>query len=229
MDRELKQIGTIRTCYREKFGVPRQPRLVEEAWGWIEFDGEFNDPSYVRGLEAFSHIWLLFQFHQADEQRISPTVRPPRLGGNQRMGVFATRAPYRPNRIGMSVVELERVEISAETGVRLKVKGVDIVSGTPILDIKPYVPFSDSVPEAVGGFVSGEPERLELEWRCEAPSDSRHRSVIEGSLSLDPRPAYQGADAREYGSAIAGWDLRWKVESGVLYVLSAECSGSFDS
>lgn len=229
MAEALQQIGKIRTCYGEKFGVPRQPRLVAEAWGVISFDKSFNDPAFFKGIEGFSHLWLLFEFHQAVPKQIRPTVRPPRLGGNQRVGVFATRSPYRPNRIGMSVVELVKLEECLERGVLLHVKGVDLVDQTPILDIKPYVPFSDSVPEAQGGFVDGKPDSLLVQWNCDGPSAGVERRVIEESLALDPRPAYQANATREYGSSIAGWELRWKVESGVLYVLSAVCSGQSGS
>lgn len=220
----LTKIGTIRTCYDEKFGVPRQPRLVVDAWGVIEFEHPYDDLAFFKGIEGFSHLWLLFQFHQVDAKQVRATVRPPRLGGNQRVGAFATRSPYRPNRIGMSVVEFDRLEHAADGRVFLHVKGVDLVDKTPIFDIKPYIPFSDSVPEAQGGFVDGKPALLEVVWQCDGPSELRERRVIQQSLALDPRPAYHESEEREYGSTMAGWRLRWKVESGVLYVLSAECS-----
>ncbi|GAA5495746.1 tRNA (adenine(37)-N6)-methyltransferase [Rubritalea halochordaticola] len=212
----MKRIGVVETCYPEKFGIPRQPGLVKSARGKVVFDEAFKNPDMIRGLEGFSHIWLVFVFHEAGEKPGRAMVRPPRLGGNERRGVFATRAPYRPNSIGLSVVELESI---GEDG-SLYLKGVDLVDGTPLLDVKPYIPFCDAVPDARGGFVSGVPETMEVIWGCEQPEDPEALEVIEESLAYDPRPAYKrDEEEREYGCAIAGYELRWQVRAGIATVL----------
>lgn len=215
---EMKRIGLVESCYGEKFGIPRQPGLVKSAWGRVIFDEGFRNRDMVRGLEGFSHVWLIFVFHEAQEKAGRAMVRPPRLGGNERRGVFATRAPYRPNSIGMSVVELEGID---EDG-SLRVRGVDVVDGTPLLDVKPYVPFCDSVEGARGGFVSGEPERLEVVWECGVPGDERLRELVEESLGYDPRPAYQRDEGREYGCLLAGCEVKWCVRGGVVRVLRVD-------
>lgn len=215
----MKRIGVVETCYPEKFGIPRQPGLVKSARGRVIFDPEFQNPDMIRGLEGFSHIWLVFIFHEAGEKPGRAMVRPPRLGGNERRGVFATRAPYRPNSIGLSVVELEQVN---EDG-SLSIKGVDLVDGTPLLDVKPYIPFCDSVPDARGGFVSGIPEQMPVVWECARPEEATALETIEESLSYDPRPAYQrGAEEREYGCTIAGHEVRWVVKAGGAIVLKCQ-------
>ena len=226
---KFEVIAHIKTCYGEKFGVPRQPGLVDEAWGELVFEPEFRNVDAVRGLEGFSHVWVVFVFHQAvregkeghDEWK--PTVRPPRLGGNERIGVFASRSPFRPNPIGMSCVRLESIDTDHPNGPILKLRGVDLVDGTPILDIKPYIPYSDSLPDADGGFVTGPPKILDVEWQDAVGDtlDTGTRTLIQKTLAIDPRPAYQRKTTdREYGCLIDGWNVRWFISSGTVMIVS---------
>ncbi|MFC4990941.1 tRNA (N6-threonylcarbamoyladenosine(37)-N6)-methyltransferase TrmO [Rubritalea tangerina] len=208
---EVAAIGHIKTCYPEKFGVPRQPGLSAHAWGEVVLAPEYRDENFLRGIEGFSHLWLVFVFHLASEKVGRGTVRPPRLGGNTRRGVFATRAPYRPNRIGMSVVELLRVRKCEQGGSVLEVRGADLVSGTPILDIKPYISFCDSVPDARSGFVSGAPECLEVVWGCEEPDGEELKALVEETVALDPRPAYQEDSERVYVCCVDAYEVHWTV------------------
>ena len=216
---KIEAIGYVETCYDEKFGVPRQPRLVDSAWGRVIFNKEYRGESFLRGIEGFSHLWLVFQFHQAIAKSGRGTVRPPRLGGNERRGVFATRAPFRPNGMGLSAVELVRVDYDHPEGPVLEIRGVDLVNGTPLLDIKPYVPFCDSIADATGGFVTGEPERMAVQRDCEADLSSEQKSLISDTLALDPRPAYQNQDGREYGCQIDGFNVRWLVKDDICHVI----------
>lgn len=219
----MKTIAHVRTCYGEKFGVPRQPGLVDDAWGEVVFEPEFRNADAVRGLEGFSHVWLVFVFHQAVRDEWKPTVRPPRLGGNERVGVFATRSPFRPNPIGLSVVRLEGVDLDHPDGPMLKLRGVDLVDGTPILDIKPYLPFADSLPDASGGFADSAPDVLDVVWQTEEAPDEPTKELITATLATDPRPAYQRSESdREYGCLISGLNVRWKVQDGRAVVLSCQ-------
>lgn len=216
----VELIGHVRTCYGEKFGVPRQPGLVEEAWGELVFEPEFRNADAVRGLEGFSHVWVVFVFHQAVRSDWKPTVRPPRLGGNERVGVFATRSPFRPNPIGLSVVKLEGIDFDHPDGPVLKLRGVDLVDGTPVLDIKPYIPYADSLPDAVGGFVSGAPEKLSVKWQAPEMPDEETKNLIKATLAADPRPAYQrGEKNRDYGCLISGYNVRWTVEDNCATII----------
>jgi len=203
----LQPIATLHTCYPDKFGVPRQSGLVPQAWGVIEFEPAFQRPEAVRGIEGFSHLWLITQFHQVKEESVGLTVRPPRLGGNERRGVFATRSPFRPNRLGLSVVKLERVE---EEVPRLHVSGVDMVDGTPIFDIKPYVPYADCVSGAVGSFASAAPSAQTVTWAVQVDMPDLERSILEQSIALQPQPAYQETSERLYATEIAGWHVKWR-------------------
>ena len=218
---QLKIIGHIRSDFSEKFGIPRQSGLVEELKAVIVFEPEFRNPDALRGMEGFSHLWLIWQFSNAVRQEWSPTVRPPRLGGNERMGVFATRSPFRPNPIGLSCVRLERVELHPELGPVIHVAGADLLDGTPIYDIKPYLPYADCKPEAVGGFAA-EPKEATLQVVCpeelleNLPAD--RRSALLGVLAQDPRPSYQNDPEREYGMGFAGFNVRFTVEQGTLTV-----------
>ena len=216
----LSVIAHIHTPFAEKFGVPRQSGLAPTA-GRIVFAPEYRNPDALRGLEGFSHLWLMWVFNQAIQKNWSPTVRPPRLGGNQRMGVFATRSPFRPNPIGLSCVELAGVELDTHDGPVIHVRGADLVDGTPILDIKPYLPYGDCHPDATGGFtdtagdfllnVSFPPALLSL-----LPEDKRDAAI--GVLSHDPRPSYQRSPERVYGLSFAGYDIRFTVVENVLTV-----------
>lgn len=218
----METIGCVQTCYAEKFGVPRQPGLVPQAWGRVVFDHSYRSETFLRGIEGFSHLWLVFLFHQAAAKAGRGMVRPPRLGGNERRGVFATRAPYRPNSIGLSVVELVGVDREHAEGPVLNLRGVDLVDGTPLLDVKPYVPFSDSVENAVGGFVTGEPERMPVVWDVVHQLSADKKQLLEQTLSLDPRPAYQNDESRSYGCKVDGVDIRWRVVSGVCHVIGLD-------
>ncbi|MGB0711950.1 MAG: tRNA (N6-threonylcarbamoyladenosine(37)-N6)-methyltransferase TrmO [Gammaproteobacteria bacterium] len=195
-----RPIARIRTPFGGKFGTPRQSGLVPSAQGWVELLAPYNRPEALDGLEGFSHLWLIWVFHEAVRDDWSPTVRPPRLGGNERMGVFATRSPFRPNPIGLSVVEL--LELDAARS-RFRVGGVDISDGTPILDIKPYVPYADALPDARAGFASEAPDaRLEVHFspaaRAVLDTSPHLEPLIRQTLALDPRPAYQRTPGRVY-------------------------------
>lgn len=217
----MKIIGRIVTDFPSKFGLPRQSGLVEGITGKIVFEEEFRVPEAFRGLEEFSHIWILWQFSEAVRDGWSPTVRPPKLGGNKRVGVFATRSPFRPNSIGLSSVKLERIEYSDTEGPVLYVSGCDLMDGTPIYDIKPYLPYVDSHPEATGGFA--DPVRS-YALKVDFPEPLLQR-VPEGSrealleiLAQDPRPSYQNDPERRYGVPFAGWDVRFTVREDTLTV-----------
>lgn len=217
----MKIIARIQTDFPDKFGIPRQSGLVQELQGKIVFEPEFRSPEAVRGLDAFSHIWLLWQFSKAHKARWSPTVRPPRLGGDKRVGVFATRSPFRPNDIGLSSVRLQRVEIDSHDGPVLYVAGADLVDGTPIYDIKPYLPYVDCHPDATEGY-TGQTRlhQLQVEFPAELlaryPQDKQ--AAIVHVLEQDPRPAYINDPERIYGLSFAGYDVKFKVDGERLIV-----------
>ena len=222
MDIPLHIIGRIYNDYSGKFGIPRQSGLVEELRSTIVFEPEYRNPDALRGLEDFSHIWLIWEFSGAVREEWSPTVRPPRLGGNKRLGVFATRSPFRPNPIGLSCVRLEGIELDMEDGPVLHISGADLMDGTPIFDIKPYIPYADCKPEAAGGFTQTV-ERILLRVECSpelldtVPEDRREGLL--GVLANDPRPSYQNDPKRIYGMAFAGLEVRFCVREDVLTVL----------
>ena len=221
----MKTIARIHRDFTGKFGVPRQSGLVEALEALVVFEPEYRDPAALRGLEGFSHVWLVWVFDQAvregGEKSWSPTVRPPRLGGNARLGVFATRSPFRPNPIALSAVTLAGIEETREWGTILRVRGADLMDGTPILDVKPYLPYADCRPEAVGGFASAPAgETLAVEclpelWEKVPP---QRREALRAVLALDPRPRYQEDPERVYGFGFAGLEVRFSVEGGVLRV-----------
>ena len=214
MPHSVRPVGILRSCFKEKFAIPRQPQLAPAARGVLELLPPFDDGAAVAGLEQVSHIWLLFLFHQALEDSPRLKVRPPRLGGNRALGVFATRATHRPNGIGQSVVKLERVEAG-----RLHLSGIDLLDGTPVLDIKPYVPYADRVPEARNAIADAAPPAIAVDWEGTALEQARAQALrldepvielIEQCLAQDPRPAYQTpTPERRYG--VRFWDLqvRW--------------------
>lgn len=214
---EIQPIAHIYTDFDDKFGIPRQSGRVAQLFGRIVFEKEYRSEQALCGIEGFSHLWLIFDFSLAHRESWSPTVRPPRLGGNKRVGVFATRSPFRPNNLGLSCVKLERVE-----GCELVVSGVDILSGTPIYDIKPYLPAADCIPQAAGGFadefadyrlnVDFPPKLLEL-----LPEDKREAAIA--CIADDPRPSYQDDEQRVYGMRFAGCDIRFKVADGTAQVV----------
>lgn len=217
----MQVIAEVYNDFKEKFGIPRQSGLANEVKSTIVFRPEFRDANAVRGLEGFSHIWLIWQFSKAEGKAWSPTVRPPRLGGNKRMGIFATRSPFRPNRIGLSCVQLEKIEYTSELGPVLHVSGADLLDQTPIFDIKPYLPYVDSKPEAEGGFAEqfssyGLEVEISEEWLKLVPEEKRPALVQ--VLAQDPRPAYQKDRERIYGMHFAGFDIKFKIEDTVLKV-----------
>ena len=221
----IKVIARIRSDFSTKFGIPRQSGLVEELEATVVFEPEYRNPEALRGLEGFSHVWLIWQFDQAVRETWSPTVRPPRLGGNTRMGVFATRSPFRPNAIGLSVVKLAGIEQTTDQGAVLKVAGADLMDGTPILDIKPYLPYADCHPEATGGFAGTDGGKvLEVifpeEWLALVPAGKRE--ALKGVLAHDPRPSYQKDPERVYGLTFAGINVKFTVREDVLTVRSAQ-------
>ncbi len=222
----LNVIGVIHSCYREKFGIPRQPGLVTSQTATLELLQPYNRPEAVKGLEGFSHIWVSFIFHGVAAGKWSPMVRPPRLGGNERVGVFASRSTHRPNPLGLSVVELAKVE-SSESGVTLHLIGADLLDGTPVVDIKPYIPYVDSISEARAGFADGAPlprlsvtfsEQAQQRLLQEAKALPQLRHVISESLAYDPRPAYkQDGDSRG-GVRLYNFDVRFEISGTSLLV-----------
>lgn len=222
---EMKIIARIRSPFPEKFGVPRQSGLVESLQAQIVFEEEFRKADAVRGLEGFSHIWLIWQFSRAVRDSWSPTVRPPRLGGNERMGVFATRSPFRPNAIALSCVKLEKIEMDAQLGPVLHVSGADLMDGTPIFDIKPYLPYCDSHPEAVGGWAdAAENRKLQVEFPAqllEKVPEAQRKGLL-GVLESDPRPRYQNDPERMYGLSFGGVNVKFTVDGDKLLVSSVE-------
>ena len=218
----IKPIARMHRDFATKFGIPRQSGLVEELRSTIVFEPEFRNPDTLRGIEDFSHLWIIWQFSEAVRTEWSPTVRPPRLGGNTRLGVFATRSPFRPNSLGLSSVKLLGVEKTEKYGTVLHVGGADLMDGTPIFDIKPYIPYGDSHPEATGGFTDTADDFL-LTVNFPAPllnilPESKREAAI-GVLSHDPRPSYQRKPGRIYGLTFAGFDIRFTVEADTLTVV----------
>lgn len=222
---EIRPIAHIHTDFPEKFGVPRQSGLAGSLKGRIVFEKEFRCPDALRGLEGFSHLWLIWEFsaNRRTTGEWQPTVRPPRLGGNAHMGVFATRSPFRPNPLGLSCVRLEAIELDTPDGPVIHVSGADLMDCTPIYDIKPYIKYADSRPEAVCGYVDGLQERvLQVNLPEELAERIADRNLIPAlleTLRLDPRPSYHDDPDREYGMSFAGYNVRFKVMSDVLEVM----------
>ncbi len=218
----IKPIAHIHTDFKDKFGIPRQSGRVNELIGRIVFLPEYRDPDYIRGLEEFSHLWLIFDFSLAHRDSFSPTVRPPRLGGNKRIGVFASRSPFRPNNIGLSSVKLLGIEASQGDGHILVVSGADLLDGTPIYDIKPYIPYTDCHPDAKGSYADREQfHTLKVEYDQSVlnivPEDKR--GALLSCLSDDPRPSYHN-DMRDYAMSFAGFDIHFYVDNDILYITS---------
>ncbi len=217
----LKRIARLKCDFPTKFGLPRQSGLNESLTGNIIFEREYRNPDAVRGIENFSHLWLIWGFDIPEREGYSATVRPPRLGGNERVGVFATRSPFRPNPLGLTVVRLEKVETDPVLGTVLTVSGFDMMDGTEIFDIKPYIPYADARPDAKGSFAEENKNyRLSVhdpEGLLSIFSDEKRETLLK-TLSLDPRPAYHGDPSRVYGFAYAGYDVRFTVDGENLTV-----------
>lgn len=224
---EIKPIAYMKNDYKEKFGIPRQSGLIKAAVSKIVFEPEFSDSNTLRGLEGYSHLWLIWLFSENAEAGWSPTVRPPRLGGNVRMGVFATRSPFRPNPIGLSCVELDHVEYGEEGSV-IYVKGADLMDGTPILDIKPYVPYADSHPEASSGFagdVFDHSMKVEIADEILERIPVEKREAVLEILAQDPRPGYQRDQKRIYGMEYGNMNIRFRGEEDRIVVIDVQHVG----
>ena len=224
-DVKIQVIARMKSDFPTKFGIPRQSGLVQELRSTIIFEPEFRNADALRGIEGYSHLWLIWQFSEAVRTEWSPTVRPPRLGGNTRMGVFATRSPFRPNHLGLSSVKLLGVEHTENYGTVLHVGGADLMDGTPIFDIKPYIPYSDCHEDATGGFTDTASEYLlQVDFPADLlallPEEKREAAI--GILSHDPRPSYQRKSGRIYGISFAGYDIRFMVEGDQLTVVAIE-------
>ncbi len=221
----LEPIATLQSCFGGKFGAPRQPGLCPSAWGQLVFHEAYRSPEAIRGIDGFSHLWLIFGFHQTRAHGWSPTVRPPRLGGNQRVGVFASRSPFRPNALGLSLVRLEGIDTRASEAPLLMLGGVDLLDGTPIYDIKPYLPYAEAVIDAAAGFAGHDIPRLEIQVTATARAEfdslaPRAQAVICEALALDPRPAVQAADpTRVFGALLCGRNVRFRVDGHVCQIL----------
>jgi tRNA-Thr(GGU) m(6)t(6)A37 methyltransferase TsaA len=221
----IRPIGFIRSCFQEKFAAPRQPGLCPDAWGGLVFEPEFRNPDTLRSIEGFSYLWLVFGFHETMDQGWHPTVRPPRLGGNERVGVFASRSTFRPNGLGLSLVRLESIRADPALGPILELGGIDLIDGTPIYDIKPYLPYAESIPDARAGFADSDIPRLTIDIDPSAKEafDSlteREQSVIRQALSLDPRPAASPTDpTRIYGVRMCGKNIRFTIHDGICHIM----------
>lgn len=230
-DYQFNPIGVIHSCFKEKFGIPRQPGIIPEARAVLELLPPYNRSEALNGLSDFSHIWLIFVFHQAVREEWSPTVRPPRLGGNRRIGVFASRAPFRPNPLGLSVVALEKIECEGDRCF-LYLRGADLLEGTPVLDIKPYVPYAEALPDAKAGYAAEFPEQKmnvkfsalaeEQVARREKAGNRNLRQLITQVLAQDPRPAYYGEKDQwkdqVFGMRLYDFDLKWRINNNVAEV-----------
>ncbi len=221
----VEPIAHIKSDFSSKFGIPRQSGLVDELEAKIIFEPEYRIPEAFRGLEGYSHIWILWQFSECAGKEWNPTVRPPRLGGNKRMGVFASRSPFRPNSIGLSCVKLISIDETEENGIVLTVSGADLLDGTPIIDIKPYLPYVDAHPEASGGFALQKKEgSLEIDFPPElfAIIPKGKQEALTAVLKQDPRPQYQSDPERIYGLEFAGYDVRFKISGNLLTIVEIQ-------
>ena len=221
----IEPIAKIVTDFDSKFGIPRQSGQVKNLSGTVIFEKKYRNPDAIRGIEGFSHLWLIWGFSENMDKEYSPTVRPPRLGGNERMGVFATRSPFRPNHLGLSSVKLEKVEFTEKHGYVLQVSGADMVNGTPIYDIKPYLAFTDCIPEAKGGFADSVKDyALDVVIEAKLPDSfpTEKTDTLTGILAEDPRPSYIEDENRIYGLSFAGFEIKFNVKGKVLTVISVE-------
>ena len=220
-DDAVKIIAKIYNGFESKFGVPRQSGIADTVKSEIVFESTYRNPDAVRGLEDFSHIWLIWNFSECERDKFSPTVRPPRLGGNKRVGVFASRSPYRPNPIGLTVVKLEKITFDEKRGPVLTVTGADLMNGTPIYDIKPYLPKFDSIPSAVGGFAddtAAYSAEVEINEKAASAVDETTLAEIQKLLEHDPKPSYKNEDGRVYGMCYSGYEIKFTYENGKITV-----------
>jgi tRNA-Thr(GGU) m(6)t(6)A37 methyltransferase TsaA len=234
---EFEPIGYLESCFKEKFGIPRQPGLVTQATGILKLRDDPNLKTAIRSLEGFSHLWLIFVFHKHGSRNWKPSIRPPRLGGAKKVGVLASRSPHRPNPIGLSAVSLERIDLDAEGGPEIHVRGVDLLDGTPVLDLKPYIPYADSIPEAKAHWAEDPIERIEVIFSDRAEERIAHKAIehdnprlrdlIIEMLGLDPRPAFQKrrmppgsaeAEGTQYGFKLFEFDVKWEIRDGKFFV-----------
>ncbi len=221
----LTPIGVVRSCFGGKFAAPRQPGLCPSAWGSLVFHEPYRSPEAIRGLDGFSHLWLIFGFHETLAHGWHPTVRPPRLGGNERLGVFATRSTFRPNGLGLSLVRLDGIDTTAPDSPILLLGGLDLIDGTPVFDLKPYLPYAEAPPDALGGFAAEAPPRLPVVVESPAAAafarlPARAQSVIREALALDPRPATQThAAARIFGALLCGCNVRFTIAEGTCRIV----------
>jgi tRNA-Thr(GGU) m(6)t(6)A37 methyltransferase TsaA len=231
----LNPVGIIHSCFKEKFGIPRQPGLAPAATATLELLPPYNRPEALEGIESYSHLWITFVFHAVKREEWKPTVRPPRLGGNRRIGVFASRSTHRPNPLGLSVVELLGVETNEAGNPVLNLGGVDFMDGTPVMDIKPYLPYADSVPDAIAELAPDKPPVLNVSFdpvvealMAEDAEMEKHRGLICQVLENDPRPAYHrdAESDRVYGVSLYDFDVRWQVRGDTIHVLEIIQSGS---
>ena len=227
----IEPIGFIRTCFGSKFAVPRQPGLCPSAWGVLELAENFRSPEAVRGLEGFSHLRLIFGFHETEIEGWHPTVRPPRLGGNERVGVFASRSTYRPNALGLSLVRLDRVEFKSSENLKpplIHVSGVDLIDHTPIFDIKPYLPYAESVDDATGGYAAESIPRFEVKVEDHLIATfsalaARSQQVIREVLALDPRPAVSPKrDQKSYGAVLCGYNVKFRFKDAICWIVAID-------
>lgn len=217
---EIKPIAHIKTDFKRKFGIPRQSGIIEELKGEIIFEKEFRDPDFLRGIEEFSHLWLIFDFSENHRKSFSSTVRPPRLGGNRRVGVFATRSPFRPNNLGLSCVKLEKLKKDKTKGLVLCVSGVDLLDGTPIFDIKPYIPYCDCIQTSKGSFAEEKKEyKLSIFYDCELFKNipKEKANAIIKCIEQDPRPSYQN-DSRIYKMNFSGYEISFKIKENNAFI-----------
>lgn len=234
---QFQPIGILKTCFKEKFGIPRQPRLVSHATGVLKLRDDPFFKNAVRELEGFSHLWMIFVFHRHDSKNWKPSIRPPRLGGARKVGVFASRSPHRPNPIGLSAVKLEKIDIEAPGGIEIHITGVDILDGTPVLDIKPYLPYADSIPDANPGWAGTTIQKFPVKFsdlalqaiaRFNQGLDTDLLPLIQEILELDPRPAFQKrqlppvspeAEGTHYGFRLLEFDVKWQIQKDYFEVL----------
>lgn len=223
----MKIIARIKSEFPEKFGIPRQSGLVSSLKAQIIFEEEYRNLDAVRGLDEFSHLWIIWQFSKAVRDTWSPTVRPPRLGGNKRIGVFATRSPFRPNAIGLSSVKIEKIDLDSENAPVIHVSGADLMDGTPIFDIKPYLAYTDAHPDAVGGFTENVADRrlkVEFDGELENAVPNEIKTALCDLLAEDPRPSYQNDSKRVYGLSFSGYEIGFTVDKKTLKVIKLEKS-----